>query len=114
MLPNMCQHIRARCRLERHSSSNCEAEEVKGEEILQGQEGTFTCSPLQPFTVYSVTISLLPSTILYTRLLRTKEMGMFALNIQMPFTLKVIQSICFPLFLGSELLAARGDLGKGL
>ncbi|XP_062369961.1 uncharacterized protein LOC134057009 [Cinclus cinclus] len=74
MLTNMCQHIRARCRLERRSSSNCEAEEVKGEEILQGQEGTFTCSPLQPFTVYSVTISLLPSTILYTRLLSTKEM----------------------------------------
>lgn len=77
MFPDMCQHIRARCRLEQRSSSNCEAEEVKGEEMLQGQEGTFTCSPLQPFTVYSVTISLLPSTILYTRLLRTKEMGMF-------------------------------------
>ncbi|XP_068857938.1 uncharacterized protein [Aphelocoma coerulescens] len=74
MLPDMCQHIRARCRLEQRSSSNCEGEEVKGEEMLQGQEGTFTCSPLQPFTVYSVTISLLPSTILYTRLLRTKEM----------------------------------------
>ncbi|XP_014730952.1 PREDICTED: uncharacterized protein LOC106852692 [Sturnus vulgaris] len=74
MLPDMCQHIRARCRLERHSSSNCEAEEVKGEETLQGQEGTFTCSSLQPFTVYSLTISLLPSTILYTRLLITKEM----------------------------------------
>ncbi|XP_066194971.1 uncharacterized protein [Sylvia atricapilla] len=73
-LPDMCQHIRARCRREHHSSSNCKAEEVKGEEILQGQEGTFTCSPLQPFTVYSVTISLLPSTILYTRLLTTKEM----------------------------------------
>uniref|UniRef100_A0A803VYT6 Fibronectin type-III domain-containing protein n=1 Tax=Ficedula albicollis TaxID=59894 RepID=A0A803VYT6_FICAL len=74
MLPDMCQNIRARCRLERRSSPNCEAEEVKGEEILQGQEGTFICSPLQPFTVYSVTISLLPSTILYTRLLSTKEM----------------------------------------
>ncbi|XP_063279194.1 uncharacterized protein LOC134564327 [Prinia subflava] len=73
MLPDMCQRIRARCRLEQHSSSNCKAEEVKGEEILQGKEGTFTCSPLQPFTIYSVTISLLPSTILYTRLLRTKE-----------------------------------------
>ncbi|KAF1485223.1 hypothetical protein FQV08_0012065, partial [Pygoscelis antarcticus] len=36
-------------------------------------KGTFTCPPLQPFTVYSVTISLPPSTILYTRLLRTKE-----------------------------------------
>ncbi|XP_053859971.1 uncharacterized protein LOC128822303 [Vidua macroura] len=74
MLPHMCQHIRARCQLEQHSSSNCEAEEVKVEDILQGQEGMFTCSPLQPFTVYSVTISLLPSTILYTRLIRTKEM----------------------------------------
>ncbi|XP_051660418.1 uncharacterized protein LOC127478579 [Manacus candei] len=73
MLPDTCQNIRARCRLEGHSSPACEAEEVKGEEMLQGQEGTFTCPPLQPFTVYSVTISLLPSTILYTRFLRTKE-----------------------------------------
>uniref|UniRef100_A0A8C0U313 Uncharacterized LOC111941114 n=1 Tax=Cyanistes caeruleus TaxID=156563 RepID=A0A8C0U313_CYACU len=73
MHPDMCQHIRARCRLEHHSSSNCEAKEVKREEILQGQEGTFTCSALQPFTVYSVTISLLPRTILYTWLLTTKE-----------------------------------------
>ncbi|KAL9822406.1 uncharacterized protein GJ701_017112 [Geothlypis trichas] len=72
--PRMCQNIRARCQLEQHSSSNCEAEEVKVEEVLQGWEGTFTCSPLQPFTVYSVTISLLPSTILYTRLITTKEM----------------------------------------
>ncbi|XP_077027837.1 uncharacterized protein LOC143692154 [Agelaius phoeniceus] len=72
--PRMCQNIRARCQLEQHSSSNCEAEEVKVEEILQGWEGTFTCSPLQPFTVYSVTIFLLPSTILYTRLITTKEM----------------------------------------
>uniref|UniRef100_A0A8C3QAR0 Fibronectin type-III domain-containing protein n=1 Tax=Geospiza parvula TaxID=87175 RepID=A0A8C3QAR0_GEOPR len=72
--PRMCQNIRARCQLEQHSSSNCEAEDVKVEEIMQGWEGTFTCSPLQPFTVYSVTISLLPSTILYTRLITTKEM----------------------------------------
>ncbi|XP_059693000.1 uncharacterized protein LOC132322524 [Haemorhous mexicanus] len=72
-LPRMCPLIWARCRLEHHSSSNCEAKEVKVEEKLQGQEGTFTCSPLQPFTVYSVTISLLPSTILYTRLIMTKE-----------------------------------------
>ncbi|XP_010145102.1 PREDICTED: uncharacterized protein LOC104506007, partial [Eurypyga helias] len=73
-LPDACQHIRARCRLEEPSSPPCEAEEVKGEEMLHGQEGTFTCPPLQPFTVYSVTISLPPSTILYTRLFRTKEM----------------------------------------
>ncbi|XP_049651751.1 uncharacterized protein LOC126036262 [Accipiter gentilis] len=72
-LPDACQQVRARCRLEEHSSLSCEAEEVKGEETLHGQEGTFTCPPLQPFTVYSVTISLLPSTILFTRLLRTKE-----------------------------------------
>ncbi|XP_069737280.1 uncharacterized protein [Phaenicophaeus curvirostris] len=73
-LPDTCKNIRARCRLEEPSSPPCEAEEVKGEEILYGQEGTFTCAPLQPFTVYSVIISLPPSTILYTRLLRTKEM----------------------------------------
>ncbi|KAM9587562.1 receptor-type tyrosine-protein phosphatase T-like isoform 2-T2 [Morphnus guianensis] len=72
-LPDACQQVRARCRLEEHSSLPCEAEEVKGEEMLHGQEGTFTCPPLQPFTVYSVTISLPPSTILFTRLLRTKE-----------------------------------------
>ncbi|XP_014807941.1 PREDICTED: uncharacterized protein LOC106894031 [Calidris pugnax] len=72
-LPDACEHIRARCRLEEHSSPTCEAKEVKGEKMLQGQEGTFTCPPLQPFTVYSVTISLPPSTVLYTRLLTTKE-----------------------------------------
>ncbi|XP_064294464.1 receptor-type tyrosine-protein phosphatase alpha isoform X2 [Phalacrocorax carbo] len=72
-LPDTCQRMRATCRLAGPSSPPCEAEEVKGEEMLHGQEGTFTCPPLQPFTVYSVTISLPPSTILYTRLLRTKE-----------------------------------------
>ncbi|XP_054139369.1 uncharacterized protein LOC128941558 [Melozone crissalis] len=72
--PHMCQNIRARCQTEWHSSSDCETEEVKVEEMLQGQEGTFICSPLQPFTVYSVTISSLPSTILYADLHTTKEM----------------------------------------
>ncbi|XP_075302977.1 uncharacterized protein LOC104336836 [Opisthocomus hoazin] len=72
-LPDTCHHIWARCRLEELSSPPCEAKEMKAEEMLQGQEGTFTCSALQPFTVYSVTITLPPSTILYTRLLRTKE-----------------------------------------
>ncbi|XP_037228551.1 uncharacterized protein LOC119140998 [Falco rusticolus] len=72
-LPDTCQHIRATCRLEEPSSPPCEAEEVKGEELLRGWKGTFSCPPLQPFTVYTVTISLPPSTILYTRLLRTKE-----------------------------------------
>ncbi|XP_063036465.1 uncharacterized protein LOC134432019 [Melospiza melodia melodia] len=72
--PHMCQNIRARCQMEWHSSSDCETEEVKVEEMLQGQEGTFICAPLQPFTVYSVTISRLPSTILYADLYTTKEM----------------------------------------
>ncbi|KAM7077496.1 receptor-type tyrosine-protein phosphatase T-like [Ciconia maguari] len=72
-LPDACQRMQATCHLAEPSSPPCEAEEVKGEEILHGQEGTFTCPPLQPFTDYSVTISLPPSTILYTRLLRTKE-----------------------------------------
>ncbi|XP_074022385.1 uncharacterized protein [Numenius arquata] len=72
-LPDACQYMRATCRLALPSSPPCEAEEVKGEEMLQGQEGTFTCPPLQPFTVYSVTISLPPNTVLYTQLLTTKE-----------------------------------------
>ncbi|XP_074993919.1 uncharacterized protein LOC142075835, partial [Calonectris borealis] len=72
-LPDACQHIWARCRLAVASSPPCEAEEVNEEEMLHGWKGTFTCPPLQPFTLYSVTISLPPSTILYTRFLRTKE-----------------------------------------
>ncbi|XP_009978688.1 PREDICTED: uncharacterized protein LOC104374306, partial [Tauraco erythrolophus] len=72
-LPDVCQHMRAMCRLAVPSSPPCEAEEVKGEEMLRGQEGTFTCPPLQPFTVYSVVISLPPHTILYTEHLMTKE-----------------------------------------
>ncbi|XP_071658810.1 uncharacterized protein [Patagioenas fasciata] len=72
-LPDVCQRMRARCRLAGPSSSPCEAEEVKGEETLQGQEGTFTCPTLQPFTDYSVTISLPPNMILYTQLFRTRE-----------------------------------------
>ncbi|XP_030322708.1 uncharacterized protein LOC103532444, partial [Calypte anna] len=71
--PDTCKHIWAKCRLEEPSLSPCEAEEIKGEENLYGLKGTFTCPPLQPFTSYSVTISLPPNTILYTRLLRTKE-----------------------------------------
>ncbi|XP_067172554.1 uncharacterized protein [Apteryx mantelli] len=73
MFPDACQHMWAMCRLAGPSSPPCEAEEVTGEEMLQGQKGTFTCPPLQPFTVYSVTISLPPSMVLYTRLVRTEE-----------------------------------------
>ncbi|XP_009996765.1 PREDICTED: uncharacterized protein LOC104389467 [Chaetura pelagica] len=72
-LPDTCQEMLAMCRLAEHSSAPCEAEEVKGEERLHGQEGTFTCQSLQPFTLYSVTISLPPSTILYSWLARTEE-----------------------------------------
>ncbi|XP_053910517.1 uncharacterized protein LOC104056585 isoform X1 [Cuculus canorus] len=72
-VPDVCQHMRATCRLAEPSSPPCEAEEVEGEEMLHGQEGTFTCLHLHPYTVYSVTISLPPDTILYTRLLRTDE-----------------------------------------
>ncbi|XP_049651205.1 uncharacterized protein LOC126036017 [Accipiter gentilis] len=72
-LPDACQQVRARCRLEKNSSLPCEAEEVKGEETLHGQEGTFTCPPLQPFTDYSITMYLPPSTILFTWVARTEE-----------------------------------------
>ncbi|XP_014807938.1 PREDICTED: uncharacterized protein LOC106894029 [Calidris pugnax] len=40
-LPDACQHMRATCHLALPSSPPCEAEEVQGEEMLQGQEGTF-------------------------------------------------------------------------
>ncbi|NXF52465.1 PTPRU phosphatase, partial [Oceanites oceanicus] len=71
--PDACQSMRAMCRLAGPSTPPCEAEEVKGEEMLHGQEGTFTCPPLQPFTYYSVIISLPPSTILFSWLVRTEE-----------------------------------------
>uniref|UniRef100_A0A8C3KMF3 Fibronectin type-III domain-containing protein n=1 Tax=Calidris pygmaea TaxID=425635 RepID=A0A8C3KMF3_9CHAR len=74
-LPDACQHMRATCQLQEHSSPPCEAEEVQGEEMLQGQEGTFTCPPLQPYTFYNITISLPPSTILFSWLVSTKETG---------------------------------------
>ncbi|XP_061222701.1 receptor-type tyrosine-protein phosphatase alpha-like isoform X2 [Neopsephotus bourkii] len=73
-VPEACSRMRAMCRLAGPSSPPCEAEEVLGEEMLHGQEGTFSCPALQPFTEYSVTISLPPSTILYKGLFRTKEM----------------------------------------
>ncbi|XP_038026424.1 uncharacterized protein [Anas platyrhynchos] len=71
-LPDACQRMQATCRLAGPSSPSCEAEEVTGQEMLHGQNGTFTCDHLQPFTDYSVNISVPPSTILFTRLLRTK------------------------------------------
>ncbi|KAM4639341.1 receptor-type tyrosine-protein phosphatase kappa-like isoform 2-T2 [Amazona ochrocephala] len=74
LVPEACSHMRAMCRLAGPSSPPCEAEEVAGEEVLHGQEGTFSCSALQPFTEYSVTISRQPLTILYRGVFRTKEM----------------------------------------
>ncbi|NWZ30870.1 PTPRU phosphatase, partial [Asarcornis scutulata] len=71
-LPDACQRMQATCRLSGPSSPPCEAEEVTAQEMLHGQNGTFTCDHLQPFTLYNVTISVPPSTILFTRLLRTK------------------------------------------
>ncbi|XP_014112412.1 PREDICTED: uncharacterized protein LOC102112568 [Pseudopodoces humilis] len=71
--PDACQGMRAMCRLAAPSSPPCEAEEVKGEQMLHGQEGTFTCSPLQPFTEYSVTIDLPPNTTLFSWLFTTEE-----------------------------------------
>nr|XP_009941002.1 PREDICTED: uncharacterized protein LOC104336835 [Opisthocomus hoazin] len=56
-VPEVCQRMRATCRLSGPSSPPCDAEEVTGEEVLSGQEGTFACSALQPFTDYSVTIT---------------------------------------------------------
>ncbi|NXK64538.1 PTPRU phosphatase, partial [Sylvietta virens] len=71
--PDACQGMRAVCRLAAHSSPPCEAEEVNGEQMLHGQEGTLTCSPLQPFTEYSVTIDLPSNTTLFSWLFLTEE-----------------------------------------
>ncbi|OXB79186.1 UNVERIFIED_CONTAM: hypothetical protein H355_006645, partial [Colinus virginianus] len=71
--PDACQHMQATCRLAGPSSPPCEAEEVTGMEFLDGQMGTFTCPPLQPFTEYTVTISVPPSTVLFSWVIRTKE-----------------------------------------
>ncbi|NXG25397.1 PTPRU phosphatase, partial [Grallaria varia] len=71
--PDACQGMRAMCRPAVPSSPPCEAEEVMGEEMSQGQEGTFTCSQLQPFTYYNVTIALPSNTIIYSECKRTKE-----------------------------------------
>ncbi|XP_032532474.1 uncharacterized protein LOC116781039 [Chiroxiphia lanceolata] len=71
--PGACQGIRAMCRLAVPSSPPCEADEVEGEEMLHGQKGTFSCSQLQPFTDYSVTIFLHPNTTLFSWLFRTEE-----------------------------------------
>ncbi|XP_064260480.1 uncharacterized protein LOC135290481 isoform X5 [Passer domesticus] len=73
--PDACQGMRARCRLAVPSSPPCEAEEVNGEQMLHGQEGTFTCSPLQPFTEYNVTIDLPPNTTLFSWFFMTQETG---------------------------------------
>uniref|UniRef100_A0A8C2T106 Uncharacterized LOC107305758 n=1 Tax=Coturnix japonica TaxID=93934 RepID=A0A8C2T106_COTJA len=73
--PDACQHIQATCRLAGPSSPPCEAEELTGAEILHGKMGTFTCPPLQPFTDYTVTISVPPSTVLFSWVIRTKEAG---------------------------------------
>ncbi|XP_054033789.1 uncharacterized protein LOC128899348 [Dryobates pubescens] len=71
-LPGACQNMQAMCRLAEPSSAPCEADEVEGEQILQGQEGTFSCPLLQPFTDYTITITLPPSTILFAWLIRTE------------------------------------------
>ncbi|XP_068781728.1 receptor-type tyrosine-protein phosphatase mu isoform X3 [Struthio camelus] len=72
--PDACQHMRATCQLVGPAFPTCEAEDVRGEKLLRGQKGTFTCAPLQPFTVYSITISLPPSTVLFTWQFQTEEM----------------------------------------
>ncbi|XP_056369186.1 uncharacterized protein LOC130264749, partial [Oenanthe melanoleuca] len=71
--PDACQGMRAMCRLAAPSSPPCEAKEVKGEQMLHGQEGAFTCSPLQPFTEYRVTIDLPPNTTLFSWLFMTEQ-----------------------------------------
>ncbi|NWY06329.1 PTPRM phosphatase, partial [Nothoprocta ornata] len=71
--PHACERMQAMCRLAWPPLPPCEAEEITREEMLWGEKGTFTCPLLQPFTFYNVTISLPPSTVLFTRLVSTEE-----------------------------------------
>ncbi|TRZ09862.1 hypothetical protein HGM15179_017260 [Zosterops borbonicus] len=71
--PDACRGTRAMCRLAAPPSPPCGPEELNGEQMLHGQEGTFTCSPLQPFTEYSVTIDFPPNTTLFSWLFTTEE-----------------------------------------
>ncbi|NWV06698.1 PTPRU phosphatase, partial [Ptilonorhynchus violaceus] len=71
--PDACQGMRGMCQLAVAPSPPCEAGEVKGEQMFHGQEGTFTCSALQPLTDYRVTIDLPPSTTLFSWLFTTDE-----------------------------------------
>ncbi|XP_050843093.1 receptor-type tyrosine-protein phosphatase kappa-like isoform X16 [Serinus canaria] len=71
--PNACQGMRAMCQLGAPPSPPCEAEEVNVVQMLHGQEGTFICSHLQPFTEYNVTIDMPPITTLFSWFFTTKE-----------------------------------------
>ncbi|XP_010220020.1 PREDICTED: uncharacterized protein LOC104574456 [Tinamus guttatus] len=71
--PHACQDMRGICHLAWSPSPRCKVEEVMAGEMLQGWKGTFTCPLLQPFTLYSVTIYLPPSTVLFTWQFQTKQ-----------------------------------------
>uniref|UniRef100_A0A8C3T3S6 Fibronectin type-III domain-containing protein n=1 Tax=Chelydra serpentina TaxID=8475 RepID=A0A8C3T3S6_CHESE len=81
--PESCQgswKIRAQCRLDGPWSDACRRQgHTTREQPLQGRDRTVTCSSLHPFTSYNVTISggypatRPPSTVLYTRRVRTSE-----------------------------------------
>lgn len=89
--------------------------------MLHGQEGTFTCSPLQPFTEYSVTIDFPPNTTLFSRLFITKEAGMCTEISETRNSPELCHRsaqtdhlLPAGMCLGSGLLGSCGALGKGL
>ena len=101
--------MQAVCQLAGPSSPPCKAEKVMEQEILHGQKGTFACPPLQPFTVYSVTISVPPSTILFTQHLRTKAMGNCPPIRSVKFALHSKIPTCDPIFLCFQCRRSRSS-----
>ena len=66
--------------------------------MLHGQEGTFICPPLQPFTDYTVTISVPRGRTLYINHIKTKETGMCqsTQDVKVPFAWHLSLIICSP------------------
>uniref|UniRef100_A0A8C4WQU4 Uncharacterized protein n=1 Tax=Gopherus evgoodei TaxID=1825980 RepID=A0A8C4WQU4_9SAUR len=80
--PKSCQgswKIRAQCQLDGPLSGPCQRQRLTREQLLQGLDGTVTCSSLHPFTSYRVTIfggypaTRPPSTVLYRQRVTTSE-----------------------------------------
>ncbi|XP_025063267.1 uncharacterized protein LOC102388610 isoform X2 [Alligator sinensis] len=85
--------MEVKCLLAGPQANPCRRPADSAGETLGGRAGTLTCSKLQPFTLYNVTISARygatrssPSAVLYTQLLRTNETGQPQIELRDPST----------------------------